>query len=492
VSLHAASFPDFHPPPAAGPDSRGAPWVQRFVVFLLLCQLALLAPGIGGGRMLVRAAAFGGSLALLALLRGRGAARHPSSTPALLTLLVVGIAIFHPETTNLVAGGAQAMLYVAVMAPLFWVPRLRVDVKTLMQVALILWAFHTLSSFVGVLQVYFPGQFQPALSSIIASKGKGYLESLKITTVYGIRVFRPMGLTDVPGGASISGLYAVLFGTGFFLTQRSLWIRAAAAGSMALGMMILYLSQVRAVLVMTGVAMVVVAAILLWRRDAGRLATLGVAVVTVALGGYAAAMAMAGPSVSRRVASLMRDRPGAVYYNERGRFFEDALTRQLPEAPFGAGLGHWGMMASYFGGQQEQLPGIAPKSYWVEIQWAGWIVDGGVLLMLFYPLALVSALWMAWKVARSPPPPGAADLPFWGAVVLAHGIGALALTFSYPIFLSQAGMEFWLLNAALFAAARHARQHAARLKAEAAEGAAAVEAAAREPARVAVPYMFRG
>lgn len=491
MNSHAASFPDFHPPPPADSERGGAPWVQRFVVFLLLCQLALLSPDIGGVRMFVRAAAFGASLALLMLLRGRGA-RHPSSTPALLTLLVVGIAVFHPDTTNLVAGGAQAALYAAVMAPLFWVPRLRVDVKTLVQVAVILWAFHTLSAFVGVLQVYFPGQFQPALSSIIASKGKGYLESLKITTVSGIRVFRPMGLTDVPGGASISGLYAVLFGTGFFLTQRPLWIRAAAAGSMALGMMILYLSQVRAVLVMTGIALVVVSAILVWRRDAGRLVTLAVAVVTVAVGGYAAAMSLAGPAVSRRVASLMRDRPGAVYYSERGRFFEDALTRQLPEAPFGAGLGHWGMMASYFGGEQQQLPGIAPKSYWVEIQWAGWIVDGGVLLMLFYPLALVSALWMAWKVARSPPPAGAPDLPFWGAVVLAHGIGAFALTFSYPIFLSQAGMEFWLLNAALFAAARHARQHAARLKAEGAADDGASVDTARGPARVAVPYMFRG
>ena len=64
---------------------------------------------------------------------------------------------------------------------------------------------------------------------------------------------------------------------------------------------------------------------------------------------------------------------------------------------------------------------------------------------------------MAWKVARGKKPPGYPELPFWGAVVLAHGMGALALTFSYPIFLSQPGMEFWMLNALLFAAARHAR-----------------------------------
>jgi len=475
VSTHASSFPWISPPPPVErAEARPRPYVQGFVLFLLLCQVALLTPGIGGARMLVRAGAFGGSLVLLLLLRGRGAP-HPSALAALLMVPVLAAAVFHPGTTNLVAGGAQAVLYLAVLAPIFWVPRLTVDERTIRQVAFILWGFHTMSALLGVLQVYFPGQFQPPLSSIIAAKGPGYLNSLMITTVSGARVFRPMGLTDIPGGASISGLYAVLFGTGFFLTRRKPWMMALATGSMAVGMMVLYLSQVRAVLVMTGIAVLVVSAILAWRGDAARLLTLAGAVALVALGGYAAAMSLAGPSVSRRMASLVRDRPGAVYYDNRGRFFEDALLRQLPEAPFGAGLGHWGMMASYFGGEQPTGP-LPAKSYWVEIQWAGWIVDGGAPLVLLYLFALVAALWMAWKVARSPPPRGSAELPFWGAVVLAHGVGALALTFSYPIFLSQAGMEFWLLNAALFAAARHARQRARLLDAE--EAAEAVEAPA--------------
>ncbi|HEU4456782.1 MAG TPA: hypothetical protein VFR81_27185 [Longimicrobium sp.] len=480
MSAHAAAFPGYSPPPVEQREARQPPYVQAFVVFLLLCQVVLLAPGVGGGRMFVRAGAFGASLVFLLLLRGRGT-RHPSSGAALLMVPVLAAAVFHPGTTNLVAGSAQAVLYLAVLAPIFWVSRLTVDERTIRQVAMILWGFHTLSCLVGVLQVYYPGQFQPALSSIIASKGPGYLKSLMITTVSGVRVFRPMGLTDVPGGASISGLYAVLFGTGFFLTRRNPWMMALATGSMALGMMVLYLSQVRAVLVMTGIAVVVVAGILAWRQDAPRLLTLAAAVGVVALGGYAAAMSLAGPSVARRMATLVRDRPGAVYYNNRGRFFEEAILRQLPEAPFGSGLGHWGMMASYFGGG-EPSNGILPaKSYWVEIQWAGWIVDGGAPLLLLYLFALVAALWMAWKVARSPPPRGAPELPFWGAVVLAHGVGALALTFSYPIFLSQAGMEFWLLNAALFAAARHARQRARMLEAEEAEEAAEAPAPATWP-----------
>ena len=39
-------------------------------------------------------------------------------------------------------------------------------------------------------------------------------------------------------------------------------------------------------------------------------------------------------------------------------------------------------------------------------------------------------------------------------MVLAYSVGLTALTFSYPVFIGQPGMEFWLLNAALVGAAR--------------------------------------
>jgi hypothetical protein len=443
------------PPPAAdaaafpeeGP--RPAPLIQWFVVTLLLCQVALLVQEFSGVRLVFRAVAFGGSLALLAAVRGRRRARHPAYTLGGLTLLVVAIAVFHPDTTNLTAGAAQAVLYSSVMAPVFWVPRMRIDTRVLRQTVLILWTFHTLSAALGVLQVYYPGSFQPPVSSIIASKGKGYMQSLMITTASGVRVFRPMGLTDIPGGASISGLYAVLFGAGFFVTRRTWWWMGAAIASMSLGMTVLYLSQVRAVLVMTGIALAVLVAILARRGDMARLAMLGTVAGAVFAGGYVVAMAMAGPSVARRMASLTANRPGAVYYSERGHFLADAFNRLLPEAPFGRGLGHWGMAATYFGKND-------PNPVWVEIQWAGWIVDGGAPLLILYLIAIAAALWMAWKVASGREPPSEPDLPFWGAVVFAHGVGAFALTFSYPIFLSQPGMEFWLLNACLFAAARQA------------------------------------
>ncbi|HEY0024077.1 MAG TPA: hypothetical protein VGB24_14245 [Longimicrobium sp.] len=437
---------------AARRPARPFPWVPAFIVFQLACQLMLIS-GLAGVRVLVRMAAFGASLALLALLRGRGSA-HPARGPAILVFAILGVCVFHPETSSPLAGVAQVALYGAVLAPLFWAPRLTsIDIRMLRQTVMVLWAFHTFSAAIGVVQVYRPGTLQPPLSTVVQAKGKGYVESLKITTATGQRVFRPMGLTDVPGGAAVSGLYAVLLGVGFFLTRRTPLALGVSLASIVLGAACLYLSQVRSLAVMTGISLLAVAAVLMWRKDVKRLSMLGVGVFGMLLLGYAMAVNMAGAAVTNRVASLVQARPTQVYYDNRGRFLEDALTKTLPAAPLGEGLGHWGMTATYFGGSS---PG---KNIWVEIQWAGWIVDGGAPLLFTYLLAVGVCLLASWRIARAPPPgPEAQDLPFWAAIVMAYSVGALALTFSYPIFVSQSGMEFWLLNATLFAAARHAHQ----------------------------------
>jgi hypothetical protein len=447
-------------------ERRSQPLVQWFVVFLLLCQVTLLVPGIGSARMLVRMAAFGLSLLLLALVRGR-APRHPAYVLACLTVMAIGVAMANPLTINLMAGGAQAALYLAVIAPVFWVARLSPDTRALRQAVTILWGFHTVSAALGIVQVYLPGSFQPPVSSIILAKGPGYLNSLMITTANGVQVFRPMGLTDIPGGASVSGLYAVLFGTGFFLTRRDPWTLGASVLSMGLGIACLSLSQVRSVLLMTGIAVAVVAAVLAWRRDFIRLGLVGAVAVVTAVSGYGVAQSLAGRDVQKRMASLQSASPATVYYRNRGHFFTDAMTRLLPEEPLGRGLGHWGMTATYFGG------GHDPHGVWVEIQWAGWIVDGGAPLMILYSLTLLVAIWSVFRVARARPPPSAPDLPFWAVIVFAHGVGTVAFTFSFPVFLSQPGMEFWLLNAALLAAAARAARRPAPVPA-----AARVEAAA--------------
>lgn len=403
--------------------------------------------------MPVRVAAFGASLVLLMVVGGR-AQRHPSTIAAYCVLGIVGLSLFYP-TTNMLAGFAQVGMYVAILAPIFWVPRIKVDFAALRRVILILWVFHTMSAGVGVLQVYFPGRLQPALSPIYAAMDEDYVSDLSITTARGERVLRPMGLTDTPGGAAMAGFYAVLFALGFFLLDERMWMKALCVLSMTVGAVALYLAQIRSVLIMAGICTLVFMGMMLWR---GRIAKLGMLVVVVTVAvvvGFSWAVSLGGQSVKSRLSSLIEYRPSEVYYRNRGIFLEQTINELLPQYPFGAGLGRWGMMSSYFGSADSAGQGI-----YVEIQWTGWLLDGGVPLILAYAAAIMLTLLAAWKIFRSPARPELGsqygNLYIWGALLIAYNVSACALTFNYPIFMSQAGLEFWLLNACIFTAASRA------------------------------------
>ena len=75
---------------------------------------------------------------------------------------------------------------------------------------LILWIFYTISSGIGILQVYYPGSFRFNVSSIYSH---GSLQGLMYVNGQGHLVYRPSGLSDVPGAAGVSGLYAALIGS---------------------------------------------------------------------------------------------------------------------------------------------------------------------------------------------------------------------------------------------------------------------------------------
>jgi hypothetical protein len=168
--------------------------------------------------------------------------------------------------------------------------------------------------------------------------------------------------------------------------------------------------------------------------------------MAVVAASYSWAVAVGGEEVTSRLSTLVEDNPGQTYYSNRGHFLETTLTILLPEYPLGAGPGRWGMMYYYFG----EKANTAREAFWVELQWTAWLFDGGIPLILAYFGAVVVACATAWKLAVAR---RGGALAVWASVVLAYNIGAVALTFSYPIFLSQAGMEFWLLNALVYSAA---------------------------------------
>lgn len=429
------------------PWAPSSDWARNFVIFQFACQLALLFDLVGEYRVLVRAAAFGISLFFLILLRNSRGRAHVATYAASAVMLILLLEIFHPTTNTVLAGIAQIALYLAILGPLFWVPRLHIDMAAMRQILLVIFVFHTMSAATGVLQAQFPGSFQPNLSAVIAGKDKGYVEDLKITLANGQRVFRPMGLTDVPGGAASAGFFSVLLGMGFYMTLRNRGARYACLGSIAIGLTSLYLAQVRLWIVITAISVFAFAVFLIWQKRTARMVGLGIILAVLIVLSFTYAVSVGGKGVTNRMSTLVQTSPDTVYYRNRGIFLEDTVKVLLPRYPLGAGLGRWGMMNFYFGENSD--PEREPL--YVEIQWTGWLLDGGIPLVLVYTLALLITLFAALKIALNR---GFGDLSIWGAIVLAYGMGALAMTFSYPVFISQVGMEFWLINAVLFAAAR--------------------------------------
>jgi hypothetical protein len=421
-------------------DSR---LLLAFIFFEMACQLALLSGAISGARVFVRVAAFAASLVMLFWSRGSGL-KHPSSRFAIAALVVIGLGLLNPLTSPL-AGSAQAAFYLSVLAPIFWIPCLSVDMSAMRRVLLAMWAFQSLSAVVGALQVYFPGQFVPALAT---SLDDTYLESLRITLANGESVYRPMGLTDTPGGAGVAGYYAVLLGLGFLLDRPRWWFRALLVASMLAGMFAIYLSQLRSILIMLGVSVIAIGAILGIQRRLGKLLGTGALLAAILGGSFALAVAAGGNTVTDRLGTLLEADPQEVYYSNRGRFLEATVTELVPLYPLGAGLGRWGMISNYFGDRTDREHG----PIWVEIQMTGWLLDGGIPLVFAYTLAVLNALWISFKVATRTALVSEDRLTLWASILVGYNLGAVALTFNYPLFMGTLGLEFWILNASLFAA----------------------------------------
>jgi hypothetical protein len=422
---------------------RRAPgdWLVRFALFQFFCQLMLLVPSLGGARVIIRIAAFGASLMLVAFLRGEGRTIAVHYW-AYVVLGIIAIEVVHPEGSFPGAFAALA-LYTAIIGPAFWVGRLGVTPRTLGRLFLAMWAFYTASATLGVLQAYFPGHFQPPLSAVVAQLGKGVVKSLEIRLASGEHVFRPMGLTDTPGGAAYGGVYAVLFGLGLLQTRKAFFgARPLALLSMVIGMTCLYLCQVRAAVVMLSICVVVLVVLAAISGQASRF-LIAAAVVAIAVPvAFTLALSLGGHGVTDRLSTLTQGDPSAIYYKNRGLFLEHTINVLLPLFPFGAGLGRWGMINVYFGSPTGSL--------YVEIQWTAWLLDGGVPLIIAYVALIAATTWRCLRGALRYGGNGA--LGVWPSVVVAYNVGALALCFSYVEFIGTSGLEFWLLNGAVLAA----------------------------------------
>ena len=168
--------------------------LEVFVIFELLCQLALLWSVLGEFRFFFRLATFASNLALMVILPKRDCRYHPAAKAAQWIIAIMCLELLNPQSNAKVAGIAEILLYLAILGPLFWVPRVGIDLKAVRNVMLILWIFYTISSGIGILQVYYPGSFRFNVSSIYSH---GSLQGLMYVNGQGHLVYRPSGLSDV-------------------------------------------------------------------------------------------------------------------------------------------------------------------------------------------------------------------------------------------------------------------------------------------------------
>ncbi len=385
------------------------------------------------------------SLAGLLLGRARWTPRHRAEPWLIACIVYLGLMIVHPQTNTVLAGLAQTMLYLSVMAPLFWVPQLVRGTEHLKRILWILLLCNGVNSCVGVLQVHDPGTWLPKELSSTHTSSK-YKSGVEFVTARGQRVTRPPGLFDTPGAVCGAGVIAGVLGLVFALFATETYKRAIGFLFSTAGIAAIFFSHVRtSLLILLGSLIVFALALILQRK-----LHLGFVVALAAFGmaglAWSFALAVGGESVEERFETLLEDTPLQVYETSyRGPMLRHAFTRLLLHYPAGAGLGRWGMMRVYFGDEGNSL---SPR-IWAELQIPAWILDGGIVLLSLYSLALVVTTRHQLEVLRNR---RFAQMGVWGAATFALCAGTIALSFGFTPFTTQVGLQYWYLIGCFYGA----------------------------------------
>jgi hypothetical protein len=429
-------------------------WPELFIALQLLWGLALFIPGAQAYRTIIRAMPYVMSgAALVFYFRGGREQSLPASTTWLVVSFGLLLLNLLHETAHWVAGSAQIVFQICISAPVFWMAK---AVRTDARLQRVLWVFFIASALgatVGVLQVYFPKQFlPPEFSALAQSLNPNVVQSLTYVGANGREIVRPPGLSDLPGGAAVSGMMSMILGLTLGLGRHRRWyVRVACFAAAVIGMTALYFTHVRS---LTLVAAGAVALFAVLRMRQGRTVegtlTLAAGAALVA-GAYLWATAVGGDAVADRFSGLADQGVFRMFQEQRGLVIRDTLSELLYQFPLGAGLGRWGMMQIYFGDPTMwQAPAIH-----VEVQLTGWLLDGGIPLLLLYGGALLVALRYTYTHAVAPSNRTWQDT---AVIVLCMQLILISLCMTGPVFNTQMGIMFWAVTGALYGATLH-RDH---------------------------------
>lgn len=430
---------------------RPTGFTEWFAVAQTAVPAMLFLPGSQALRLPIRVGVYGLALVGLGLWWFRGAPSgraHPGQRWLWFATVWLGIMVFHPLTSSLSGGLAQAALYVAVFAALAWVPASVDGPRALIRILAILLVCNGLNAVVGVLQVYDPDRWMPPELSFAFGKDSHALAAATYLGADGQRIVRPPGLFDTPGAVCGPGTVAAVLGLIFAVEPFAWWKRLAALSLSAAGLAAIYLSHVRANFVITIGMMAVYVALLIIQRRPQRAVLFGSLCTALLVAAFLGSSLLGGESIGERFSSLFDEDPRTVYYNNRGQQLSVGFSELSSEYPLGAGLARWGMMRGYFGDPSN----LDSTALWAEVQPSAWVIDGGLVLVALYVAALLAVAVHQWRLIRSLPDP---EERRWAAAVAAVNAGTIALIFSFVPFNTQVGLQFWFLEGALHGAMAH-------------------------------------
>ena len=136
-------------------------WMHNFLSIQFVLQLLMLVPALAAARNVLRIATFGLSIYLVISTISQRGIKHPAKSSVYSIFLILVIALcFNSQLNTIPAGVAQIAMYLAILGPVFWASKIYLSAQGFRNLVTILWLFQSLSSFFGLLQIYFPGQFQ--------------------------------------------------------------------------------------------------------------------------------------------------------------------------------------------------------------------------------------------------------------------------------------------------------------------------------------------
>lgn len=418
-------------------------WMHLFLAVQFLWAVPMFFPGGQSLRFFMRALPFVSSLGLMAVLFNW----HPTSRVApgsrllVAALLLLPLNLLHP-TSLLGAGIAQCVFQLSIAAPLFWAHKLVRSPARLQALLVSTLIMNFAGAALGILQVYYPERFMPPQFN--TQMAADLIESMTYRGSDGRIIIRPPGLSDAPGGAAIAGGLTAMLALGIALRTRQAWQLACLSVMAASGLGVIYLTQARSVLLMTLGAGILIGVAAMRQGRMGRASAgllLGATLVVLT---FWWATALGGGAIQRRFLDIRSQGAITSYQENRGEFVTETVGRLLDQYPFGAGLGRWGMMETYFADS-------LGSHIHVEVQLTGWLLDGGIPMWILYGGAIVASLFYAVRLSFSRETPVADGAP----VVLAIQLFVVGMAMAGPAFNTQLGILFWTVGAALHGAARN-------------------------------------